>query len=96
VNSFEKLAEFDDWLTGLADTIGKAKILSRIRSATLGNFGDCAPVGDGVYEMREHYGPGYRVYFKRTGKTVYLLLAGGSKSTQKTDIKKAKALAKRI
>jgi putative addiction module killer protein len=58
-----------------------------------GNLGDCASVGDGIFEMRIHYGPGYRVYFSRRGKVVYLLLCGGgSKSTQKGDIKRAKAM----
>jgi len=61
-----------------------------------GNFGDCAPVGDGVSEMRIHVGPGHRVDFTRAGKTVYWLLCGGDKSTQKADIKRAKDLAARI
>lgn len=64
----------------------------RIISAEKGNFGDCAPVGDGISEMRVHFGPGYRVYFARRGKVVYLLLCGGDKSTQKRDIKRARAM----
>ncbi|WP_438749736.1 type II toxin-antitoxin system RelE/ParE family toxin [Pararhizobium sp. O133] len=66
----------------------------RIRSAEHGNLGDCAPVGDGVSEMRIHHGPGYRVYFKRTGGVVYLLLIGGDKSSQKRDIAAALKMAK--
>jgi putative addiction module killer protein len=62
--------EFDAWIAALADAKGKARILSRLRSATLGNFGDCEPVGEGVSEMRVHVGPGYRVYFTRTERTV--------------------------
>jgi putative addiction module killer protein len=80
-------------LKALADQKGKARILARLRSATLGNFGDCAPVGEGVSEMRVHTGPGYRVYFVRSGTTVYVLLMGGDKSTQKADIARAKRMA---
>jgi len=61
--------------------------------AANGNFGDCEPVGEGVSEMRIHYGPGYRVYFTRYGEIVYLLLLGGDKSTQKRDIKRAITMA---
>ena len=78
----------------LCQEAGKARIISRIRSAEAGNFGDCEPVGEGVSEMRVHYGPGYRVYYSRKGDVVYLLLCGGNKSTQKSDIKQAKALLK--
>jgi putative addiction module killer protein len=56
--------------------------LARLRSATLGNFGDCETVGEGVSEMRIHVGPGYRVYFVRSGMTVYVLLTGGDKASQ--------------
>ncbi|SIT71353.1 putative addiction module killer protein [Ectothiorhodosinus mongolicus] len=87
--------EFDKWLKKLRDPIGKARIIARIRSAEAGNFGDCEPVGKGVSEMRVHYGPGYRVYHVRNGETIYLLLCGGSKSTQKKDIKNAHDLAER-
>ncbi|MDR1424187.1 MAG: addiction module killer protein [Azoarcus sp.] len=58
--------------------------------------GDCASVGEGVSEMRIHYGPGYRVYFTQTGRTIYLLLAGGDKPTQKGDIKAAQDMARQI
>ncbi len=87
---------FDDWFTNLQDPIGKARILARIRSAELGNFGDSEPVGDGVSEMRIHIGPGYRVYYIRTGKTVYVLLCGGDKATQRRDISQAKLIAKEL
>ncbi|WP_321815330.1 MULTISPECIES: type II toxin-antitoxin system RelE/ParE family toxin [unclassified Paraburkholderia] len=90
--TFNRTEEFDDWLRGLADLVGRAKILARIRRAESGNFGDCEPVGDGVSEMRIDYGPGYRAYFAQEGCVVYLLLCGGNKSTQKTDIRRAKAL----
>lgn len=85
--------EFDKWLTKLKDAKGKARIVARIRSAELGNLGDVKSVGEGISEMRIHYGPGYRVYFARRGKLVILLLVGGDKASQKRDIKRAKALA---
>lgn len=71
----------------------KAKIVSRIERLGLGNPGDVKPVGAGVSEMRVPYGPGYRVYFKQTGKTVIVLLCGGDKSTQEKDIKRAQEIA---
>jgi putative addiction module killer protein len=80
---------FSDWLTGLDDKRGKARILARLQSARFGNFGDCEPVGDGVSEMRIHFGPGYRIYFVQEEVHVYLLLFGGDKSTQRQDIKRA-------
>lgn len=84
---------FDSWLTKLKDARSKARIIERIRSAERGNFGDCEAVGGGVSEMRIHFGPGYRVYFTRTGEVVYVLLCGGSKRGQQRDIVKAKKLA---
>ena len=94
MNGFLRTAEFDAWLSGLRDKVGKARILQRLDAAQHGNFGDCAPVGEGVSEMRIHAGPGYRLYFTRRGEVIYLLLLGGDKSTQGRDIKRAKALAK--
>lgn len=67
---------FDKWLAGLKDAKGKARIVARIKSAELGNLGDVKPVGEGISEMRIHYGPGYRVYFTQRGKVVILLLVG--------------------
>jgi len=96
MNTFLKSDEFDNWLTGLKDQVGKAIIAKRIRAAEAGHFGDCEPVGEGVSEMRIHYGPGYRAYFTRRGEVVYLLLLGGDKSTQKRDIKRAKDMARAI
>lgn len=96
MNAFLRTAEFDAWLKALRDPIGTARVIARIRSAEAGNFGDCEPVGDGISEMRIHVGPGYRVYYSRKGDVVYLLLCGGSKSTQSKDIKLAKALLARL
>jgi putative addiction module killer protein len=92
--TFQRTRQFDTWLSKLKDSRGKGRILQRIRSAELGNFGDCEPVGHGVSEMRIHFGPGYRVYFTRQGRTIYLLLGGGTKRSQKADIRKAQRLAK--
>lgn len=88
--------QFDTWHAALRDARAKAAIRVRMRRAEEGNFGDCAPVGEGVSEMRIHYGPGYRIYFKRTGMEVVILLAGGDKSTQANDIKMALKLASEI
>ena len=87
---------FDRWFKGLKDERAKARILARVRSAELGNFGDSEPVGNGVSEMRIHYGPGYRVYYTRRGDIVYLLLLAGDKGSQKRDIKAALQMAAAI
>ena len=92
MNVIERTSDFDVWLHELKDFKGKARIAARINSAALGNFGDSKPVGDGISEMRIHFGPGYRLYFTRRGQVVYLLLAGGDKSSQTRDLAKAKAL----
>lgn len=92
--TFYRTSEFDKWLTGLRDNIAKARIIQRIRSAELGNFGDVAPVGGGISELRIHVGPGYRAYFTRRGDVVYLLLVGGDKSSQAKDIARAKQMAR--
>lgn len=81
---------FREWLDALRDVRARAKIRVRLNRIRLGNFGDAKPVGDGVSELRIPYGPGYRVYFARTGSTIVLLLCGGDKSTQSRDISTAK------
>jgi putative addiction module killer protein len=96
MNLFLRTEEFDDWLSGLKDKQGRARIAHRIRSAEHGNFGDCMPVGEGVSEMRVQVGPGYRVYYTRRGEVVYLLLLGGDKSSQKRDIRRAIELARAL
>jgi|SwirhisoilCB2_FD_contig_31_28942188_length_559_multi_5_in_0_out_0_1 putative addiction module killer protein len=78
--------EFHRWLGSLADRRAKARILDRIKRASNGNFGDAKPAGSAVSEMRIDYGPGYRVYYFRRGKELVILLCGGDKKTQKTDI----------
>ncbi len=96
MNTLIRSSDFDAWLSGLSDQKAKARILARLRSATLGNFGDCKPVGEGVSEMRIHVGAGYRVYYVRTGSTIYILLVGGDKSSQAKDIARAKKMAREL
>ena len=96
MNAFLRSDGFDAWLASLQDKVGRARIIHRIRAAEHGNFGDCKPVGEGVSEMRVHFGSGYRVYFTRRGNVVYLLLLGGNKSSQKRDIKRAIEMARAI
>jgi putative addiction module killer protein len=96
LNTLLRSSDFDTWLSGLADQKAKARILARLTSAALGNFGDSEPVGEGVSEMRIHVGAGYRVYYTRSGATVYFLLAGGTKASQTKDIAKAKKMAREL
>lgn len=96
VNTFYQTETFSDWLSKLGNIQVRARILIRIRSAEYGNFGDCTSVGEGVSEMRLHFGPGYRLYFWQEGKQVYWLLAGGDKSSQKRDIERAKILRRHV
>lgn len=85
--------EFTKWLKRLKDTAARARILVRIQWLSfMGNFGDAKPVGDGVFEMRIDYGPGYRLYYALRGSELVLLLIGGDKSSQQKDIVKAKKL----
>ena len=94
--TISKSQAFDKWFDGLKDTKGRFRVQARIDRAELGNFGDCEPVGEGVSEMRIHFGPGYRVYFAQRGGVIVLLLVGGDKSTQAKDIKAAIKLNREI
>lgn len=87
---------FAKWFIKLKDRRAKARIQARIDRIEIGNFGDVAPVGEGVSELRIHYGPGYRVYFVQRGSVVVILLSGGDKSSQNTDIVKAKEIARQL
>jgi putative addiction module killer protein len=87
---------FVDWLGRLRDNNARIRIAARIRRMEMGNFGDVAPVGEGVSEIRVHYGPGYRVYFVQEGAEIVVLLCGGDKSSQDRDIAKAKEMAKEL
>jgi len=92
----KKTDVFAQWLDELRDIRARARVQARIQRLAAGNPGDVKPVGEGVSEMRIDYGPGYRVYFTRRGNEVVILLAGGDKSTQDTDIKTAQGLARNL
>src|SRR6476646_7556453 len=81
---------FKEWLLSLRDIQAKAKIFARLERLRFGHFGDCVFVGDGVYELRVHFGPGYRVYIGEDKGILIILLCGGDKSSQWRDIEKAK------
>jgi putative addiction module killer protein len=87
---------FSEWFRNLSDSRARARIAARIDRLALGNPGDVAPVGEGVSEMRIHYGPGYRVYFVQRGAALMVLLWGGDKSTQAGNIRTAKQLASEL
>ena len=91
-----KTEVFANWFNSLRDRRAKARIQARIDRLELGHLGDVAPVGEGVSELRIFYGPGYRVYFVKRGSVVIILLSGGAKSTQNSDIVKAKEIAKQL
>lgn len=91
-----KTEEFVRWLDGLRDIRARARVLVRIERIVAGNFGDSKPAGQGISELRIDYGPGYRVYFTKRGQRIVILLVGGDKSGQVTDIKTAIRLAKNL
>ncbi len=84
------------WLDGLRDIHARARVLARVERLAAGNPGDAKPVGEGVSELRIDYGPGYRVYYTMRGRTVVILLAGGDKRTQASDIKTALRLVRNL
>lgn len=90
------LPEFTEWLDGLSDASVRGVVVARTKRLALGLMGDVAPVGDGVSELRIHVGAGWRIYFVKRGTRLIVLLAGGSKRTRKSDIKRAKDLASRL
>lgn len=96
MNVINRTKEFDKWLDKLQDEKAQIAIFRRILRAKQGNFGDYKSVGQNLYEMRISVGQGYRVYYTKTGQTIYLLVLGGNKSTQEKDIAKAKNLLKNI
>ncbi|MDJ0843058.1 type II toxin-antitoxin system RelE/ParE family toxin [Crocosphaera sp.] len=83
---------FEQWYDSIRDKVTKVRVRRRLDRVSLGNFGDTESVGEGVYELRLHFGAGYRVYFARIGNTVIVLIGGGDKSSQKKDITEAKKL----
>jgi putative addiction module killer protein len=92
----KRLEEFSDWLKGLKDGLTRQRLNKRLRKAQLGNLGDVEPVGEGVFEMREHFGPGWRMYYVQRGEMLIVMLGGGDKATQQADIRQAIALAKSL
>jgi len=84
------------WVDGLRDIRARARILARVERLAAGHAGDVNPVGEGVSEMRIDYGPGYRVYFRKRGRSLVILLAGGDKSSQRRDISTALRLARNL
>ena len=80
---------FDEWLQSLKDKKARAIVRTRLGRLRLGNTGECDPVGEGVLELKIHYGPGYRIYFGQAGPKVVILLCGGEKSSQSSDIRTA-------
>lgn len=91
--TIKRLPEFDAWFSGLRDSTTRQRLVARLRKAQLGNLGDVKSVGDGVWEMREFFGPGWRLYYLLRGATLIVMLGGGDKSSQATDIALAKRLA---
>ena len=94
--SIKPLPEFTAWLDALPDASIRGVVVARIKRLERGLMGDVEPVGDGVSELRIHVGAGWRVYFVQRGGEIIVLLAGGSKRSQKIDIKRAKVLASRL
>lgn len=94
--SIKPLPEFTVWLGGLKDRLTRVRLARRLDRAQQGQLGDVKPVGSGVFEMREHFGAGWRMYYVQRGSTVIVMLGGGAKSTQAADIAKAIKLSARI
>lgn len=90
----KRLEAFSDWLKGLKDGLTRQRLNKRLRKVQLGNLGDVDPVGEGVCEMREHFGSGWRMYYVQRGEMLIVMLGGGDKSTQQADINRAIELAK--
>jgi putative addiction module killer protein len=91
--SIKRMPEFDAWLEGLRDRPTRFRLLRRLEKAQRGLLGDVASVGEGIFEMREFFGPGWRMYYVQRGEMLIVMLGGGDKSSQKADIAAARALA---
>ncbi|HTR01296.1 MAG TPA: type II toxin-antitoxin system RelE/ParE family toxin [Candidatus Acidoferrum sp.] len=94
--TIETTAEFDHWLNGIKDVKTRTRLAARLRKATLGNLGDVKGIGSGVFEMREHFGPGWRMYCLILDSLVVIMLCGGDKDSQQRDIAKAHELSQQI
>ena len=84
--------EFEFWLLSIRDPRVRGRLLAKLRKVSLGNLGDVAPIAEGIWEMREHFGSGWRMYYIQRRKKIILMLDGGSKSTQEADIKRVRKL----
>jgi putative addiction module killer protein len=96
VYEIQQTDRFETWFVGLRDPKAVARILARLNSLRLGNFGDCKSLGGGLGELRIHVGPGYRLYFTVQARVLVILICGGDKSTQKKDIGRARRILKEI
>lgn len=96
MKKLEKTDEYQDWFIGLSDKLVRSRIEARLRRLQDGNAGDVAPVGEGVSELRLHFGSGWRVYYTEQDGQIIILLAGGSKNSQSRDIKLALQLARNL
>jgi len=94
--TIKQTPEFEQWISGLKDGMTRIRLAKRLDKAQRGNLGDVESVGEGVSEMREHFGPGWRMYYAQWGGVLIVMLGGGDKSTQRADIKQAIALAKTL
>ena len=94
--SIKRTPEFDDWMAGIKDSMTRIRLAKRLDKAQRGLLGDVAPVGEGVSEMREFFGPGWRMYYIERDGTIVVMLGGGDKSSQQADIAAAIALSKTI
>jgi putative addiction module killer protein len=95
-NTLDRTEIFKYWLECLTDKLTKKRIEAHIKRAENGDFGDRKSVGEGVVEMRLHFGPGYRLYYFQSGRELYWLLIGGDKNTQQSDVVLAKAIKLRV
>jgi putative addiction module killer protein len=89
-----KTVKFELWLSTIRDSLTRGRLLARLRKASLGNLGDVAPIveSNGIWEMRAHFGAGWRMYYVKRGKVIILMLSGGRKATQDADIQKAQKI----
>jgi putative addiction module killer protein len=96
MNTIKRMPEFDRWLAGIRDGMTRIRLAKRLDKVQRGLLGDVAPVGEGVMEMREFFGPGWRMYYIEQSGMLIVMLGGGDKSTQSEDISHAIALSKTI
>lgn len=94
--TIKRMPEFDEWLDGIKDGMTRIRLAKRLDKVQRGLLGDVAPVGEGVCEMREFFGPGWRMYYVERDGVLVVMLGGGDKSTQQDDIARAIALSKTL